>query len=109
VESPSQYPVRRPYAPDQALPLVSRLSRGLLLLCFEGLLAVAAYHDDGQEAADDGGAEDDEDDGDADGPDAREEEGVEEVVVVDEWLRLLVGVQRVCMAEVCTMKSVQMV
>jgi len=70
--------------------------RRLLLLRLEGLLAIAAYHDDGEEAADDGGAENDEDDRDADGPDAWEEEGVEEVVVVDKWLRKLVCVQAVC-------------
>ena len=73
------------------------ISRGLLLLRLEGLLAIAAYHDDGEEAADDGGAENDEDDRDADGPDAWQEEGVEEVVVVDEWLGMLVCDQgRVC-------------
>jgi hypothetical protein len=64
--------------------------RCLLLLGFESLLAIALYHDDGEEAADDGRAEDDEDDRDADGPDAWEEEGVEEVVIVDEWLCKLV-------------------
>jgi hypothetical protein len=64
--------------------------RCFLLLGFEGLLAIALDHDDREEAADDGGAQDDEDDRDADGPDAWEEERVEEVVVVDKWLRQLV-------------------
>jgi hypothetical protein len=61
--------------------------RGLLLLGFEGLLAIALYHDNGEEAADNGRTKDDEDDRDADGPDAWEEERVKEMVVVDEWLR----------------------
>lgn len=51
-----------------------------------GLLLVAADHDDAEEGADDGGADEDEDDGDADGPDARGEEVLELVVVVDEGL-----------------------
>jgi hypothetical protein len=56
------------------------------LLGFESLLAIALDHDDGKEAANNSRAEDDEDDRDADGPDAWEEQGVEEVVIVDEWL-----------------------
>lgn len=60
--------------------------RSLLLLSLEGLFAIAPYHDDGQEGADDGGKEDDEDDGDADGPDAWQEEGVKDVVVIHEGL-----------------------
>jgi hypothetical protein len=64
--------------------------RCFLLLGFEGLLAIALDHDDREEAADDSRAQDDEDDRDADGPDAWEEERVEEVVVVDKWLHMLV-------------------
>ena len=60
--------------------------RSLLLLSLEGLFAIAPYHDDGQEGADDGGKEDDEDDGDADGPDAGQEERVQQVVLVDKGL-----------------------
>jgi hypothetical protein len=60
--------------------------RCLFLLGLEGLLAIASYHDDGQERADDGGEEDDEDDGDADGPDAGQEERVQQVVLVDKGL-----------------------
>lgn len=56
-----------------------------------GLLAVAADHDDAEEGADDGGAEQDEDDGDADGPDARGEEGVQWVVRVDKGLEERAG------------------
>jgi hypothetical protein len=64
--------------------------RCFLLLGFEGLLAIALDHDDREEAADDGGAQDDENDRDADGPDAWEEERVEDVVIVDEWLHMSV-------------------
>jgi hypothetical protein len=56
------------------------------LLGFESLLAIALDHDDGEEAADNSRAENDEDDRDANGPDAWEEQGVEEVVIVDKWL-----------------------
>lgn len=61
----------------------------LLLLGLESLLAVAAYHDDGKKAADDGRKEDNEDHRDADGPNAGEEERVEEVVIVDEGLNFV--------------------
>ena len=64
----------------------SHLCRLLRLRRLEGLLPVAADHNAGQEAADDGAAEEDEDDGDADGPDARREEGLQGVVLVDEGL-----------------------
>lgn len=60
--------------------------RSLLLLGLEGLLAVAPYHDDGEEGADDGGEQDNENHRDADGPDAGEEERVQDVVLVDEGL-----------------------
>lgn len=61
------------------------LLRGLLRLRrLERLLPVAPDHDAGEEAADDGAAEQDQDDGDADGPDARREERLERVVLVDE-------------------------
>lgn len=59
----------------------------LLLLGLESLLAVAPYHNDRQEAADNSGEEDDQDHRDADGPDAGEEERVQDVVLVDEGLR----------------------
>lgn len=61
--------------------------RCLLLLHFERLLAIAPDHDNREERADHGGAKNDEDDGDANGPDAWQEEGVEEVVVVHERLQ----------------------
>lgn len=64
----------------------SCLCRLLRLRRLQGLLPVAADHNAGQEAADDGAAEEDEDDGDADGPDARREEGLQGVVLVDEGL-----------------------
>lgn len=51
------------------------------------LLAVASDHDHAEERADDGGAEEDENDGNADGPDAWEEEVLERVIVVDKGLR----------------------
>ena len=47
---------------------------GLLLLGLECLFPVTPYHDNREETADDGGAEDEEDDGNADSPDARQEE-----------------------------------
>lgn len=62
-------------------------SARFLLLCLERLFPIAPYHDDGEEASDDGGAKDDEDYGNANSPDARGEEGVERMVLVDEGLR----------------------
>jgi len=59
------------------------LGRGLGL---GGLLAVAPYHDHADEGAHDGGTDEEDDDGDADGPDARGEEVLENVVVVNEGL-----------------------
>ena len=56
------------------------------MLGLERLLPVAPYHDYREEATDDGGTENDEDDGDADGPDAWQEEGVKDVVVIHEGL-----------------------
>lgn len=64
---------------------MSPLAR-LLLLCLEGLLAVAPYHDCREEAANHGRSQHNEDDRDADCPDAGEEEGLEDVVVVDKRL-----------------------
>lgn len=63
---------------------MSTPSARLLLLRLERLFPVAPYHDDGEEASNDRGAEDNQDDGDANGPDARGEEGVERMVLVDE-------------------------
>ena len=60
--------------------------RCLLLLGLKSLLAVAPYHDNGEEATDDSGEEDDEDHRDADGPDAGEEERMQDVVLIDERL-----------------------
>lgn len=68
-------------APPETCPLGR-----FLLLGFEGLLAVAPYHDHGEKAADDGGEEDHEDHGYADGPDARGKEGLQGVVFVDKGL-----------------------
>lgn len=69
-----------------------------LLLCgslrLGGLLAVASNHDHAQEGANDGGAEENKDDGDADGPDAGEEEVLEGVVVVDKGLGRTMSVAR---------------
>lgn len=67
------------------------LSSSLRLLLGSGLglggfLLVAPDHDHADEGADDGGAQEEEDDGDADCPDAGEEEVLEGVVVVDEGL-----------------------
>ena len=72
----------RLHAPTNA---TCRLGR-LLLLCLEGLLAIAPYHDSGEESADNGSGKDNEDDGNADGPDAGREEGLDRVRVVDEGL-----------------------
>lgn len=58
-------------------------------LCLGGLLLVAPDHDHADKGADDGGAEEQEDDGDADGPDAGEEEVLEGVVIVDKGLPCL--------------------
>jgi len=84
--------MRRPYA--RVLPLyLDRCStaatcplRCLLLLGLECLLAVAPYHNNGEERADDRGEEDDQNHRDAYGPDAGEEERVQDVVLVDEGL-----------------------
>lgn len=72
--------------------LLARGGRGSRL-GLGGLLPIAPDHDDAEEGADDGRAEQDQDDGDADGPDAGREEGVQGVVRVDEGLlmSLLVG------------------
>lgn len=51
-------------------------------------LLVASDHDHADEGADNGGTEEEEDDGDADGPDAREEEVLKGVVVVNKGLCL---------------------
>lgn len=56
------------------------------MLGFQGLLAIAPDHDEAEEAADDSAAEEEEDDGDANGPDARREEGLEGMRLVDEGL-----------------------
>lgn len=50
------------------------------------LLFVAVDHDDSDKRADDGGAQESEEDGDADRPDAREEESMERVTGVNKWL-----------------------
>jgi hypothetical protein len=81
------FPMRRPNALSDPFCLFHATLRCLLLLRLEGLLAIALDHDDREEAADNGGAEYDEDYRDADGPDAWQEEVVEEVVVVDKWLK----------------------
>jgi hypothetical protein len=61
---------------SHASPTATCSLRSLLLLGLESLLAITSDHDDGGEAADHGGPENEEDHGDADGPDAREEERV---------------------------------
>lgn len=85
-------PICQSVTPISRIVLIQRPAtcplRGLLLLSLEGLLAVAPYHDNGEEAADDGGEEDDQDDRDANGPDAGKEERVKEVVLVDEGLHI---------------------
>lgn len=61
----------------------------LLLDCFGRFgcsLAIASYHDYAEETSYHGAAEQQEDDGDADGPDAGREEGLDWVGVVDEGL-----------------------
>jgi hypothetical protein len=64
----------------QGLLRLLRLSR------FGGFFAIAPHHDDAQETAHDGAAQQQQDDGDADGPDAGREEGLDRVRVVDEGL-----------------------
>ena len=78
-----------PYTSYPALSGATCPLRSLLLLGLEGLLAVAPYHDDGEEGTDDGGEQNDQDHRDADGPDAGEEERVQDVVLVDEGLGVL--------------------
>jgi len=68
------------------MPIVALILSGLLLLGLERLLPVTPYHDNREEAANNGGAEDEEDDGDADSPDTRQEERVEDVVVIHKGL-----------------------
>ena len=75
-------PIRSYLVPASATCLL----RGLLLLGLEGLLAVAPYHNNREEGADDGGEQDDQDHRDADGPDAGEEERVQNMVLVYEGL-----------------------
>lgn len=67
------------------LPLL-RLLAPLRLSRFRSFLAIAPHHDDAQETAHDGAAQQQQDDGDADGPDAGREEGLDRVRVVDEGL-----------------------
>ena len=72
------------------LPAQTQFDLRLLLggggLGLRGSLPIAPDHDDAEEGADDGAANQDQDHGDADGPDARGEEGVQRVVGVDEGL-----------------------
>ena len=88
-----------------------RLGGLCLLLGFQSLLAIASDHDEAEEAADDSAAEEEEDDGDANGPDARREEGLEGMRLVDEGLDG--GGQQVLQAAFCvarlTSRRVQMV
>ncbi|KAK3071410.1 hypothetical protein LTR53_008687 [Teratosphaeriaceae sp. CCFEE 6253] len=63
-----------------------RLLHPLLLPRLERLLSITPDHDHTEEAADDRAAEQQEDDGDADGPDAGREEGLQGMVGVDEGL-----------------------
>jgi hypothetical protein len=79
-----------PYTSYRAFGRATCPLRGLLLLGLERLLAVAPYHDNREEGADDGGEQNNQDHGDADGPDAGEEERVQDVVLVDEGLDTLV-------------------
>ena len=58
----------------------------LLLLRLQRLLAITPDHDEAEEASDDGAAKQQQDHGDADRPDARREEGLQRVVLVDEGL-----------------------
>jgi hypothetical protein len=69
-------------------PLLLSLLRLLLLRLgrFGRFLAIAPHHDHAEETAHHGAAEQQQDDGDADGPDAGREEGLDRVRVVDEGL-----------------------
>ena len=64
--------------------LVGLLSSHLGL---RSLLLVAPNHDHAKERPNDSGTEEDDNDGDANGPNARREEVLERVVVVDEGLK----------------------
>jgi hypothetical protein len=61
------------------------------LLSLRRSLTIAPHHNHAQETPDHGAAEQQEDDRDANGPDAGREEGLDEVGVVDEGLRLKVS------------------
>ena len=76
--------MRRPDT-DRVTPILAALG-GLLLLGLESLLPVAPYHDNRKETTDDSGEEDYENDGDANGPDARGEQRVENMAIVDKGL-----------------------
>lgn len=81
---------RSPESCDPSICNPTRRSLCLLLLrlgCFGRFLAIAPHHYHAQETADDGAAEKEDDDGDADGPDAGWEEGLDRVRVVDEGLK----------------------
>lgn len=76
-------PKSAPFGP----PFPRNPSRLLLAGGLGGLFPVTPHHNHANEGADDGGGEEDEEYGDANGPDARGKECVEDVVVVDEGLR----------------------
>lgn len=81
---PSRSRIERPSFPS---PLPISPLRLLLASGLGGLFPVTPDHNHADKGADDGGGEEDKEDRNADGPDARGEEGVEDVVVVDEGLR----------------------
>lgn len=72
----------RPSSQDGLCSLLLR--RGSLSL--GGLLSAAPNHNNAHKGADNGRAEDGQNNGDANRPDARREEVVQRVVIIDEWL-----------------------
>lgn len=100
-------------------PLVDRLKVPLgLLLCSHlslcGLLLVASNHNHAQEGPHDSGAQENEDDGNANSPDAGEEELLQRMVMVHKGLRIQSLVQHAGVLEFDgrmkhTMRRVQIV
>lgn len=84
---PRAFPITHPITNPFPSGVFKSLRLLLLRLCrFGGFLAIAPHHHDAEETPHDGAAEQQKDYGDADGPDAGREEGLDWVGVVDEGL-----------------------
>jgi len=76
-----------PFSGAGFTPVSSLLLHRCLCLCC--LLLIALNHDDAQETTNHCRPEENEDDWNANCPDARREEALEGVVLIDEWLQLM--------------------